>query len=123
MKLGPATPVLRIFDEAVARAFYIDFLGFQVDWEHRFEEHSPLYQQVSRGDCILHLSGHFGDACPGSAVRIETPGVGEFCEDLRAKNYKHSRPGCQKTPWGTLETTIADPFGNRLMFWESVPES
>ena len=51
-----ATPILRIFDEAKARAFYLDFLGFAVDWEHRFADGAPLYMQVARGDLVLHLS-------------------------------------------------------------------
>jgi catechol 2,3-dioxygenase-like lactoylglutathione lyase family enzyme len=33
MKLGRTTPILRIFDVAKAREFYVDRLGFQVDWE------------------------------------------------------------------------------------------
>jgi Glyoxalase superfamily protein len=33
-----AIPILRIFDVGKAREFYIDFLGFQIDWEHRFNE-------------------------------------------------------------------------------------
>jgi len=60
MKLGQTTPILRIFDEAKAKEFYVDFLGFKVDWEHRFEPGLPLYLQVSRGDCVLHLSEHSG---------------------------------------------------------------
>lgn len=39
--LQPAIPILRIFDEAKARAFYLDFLGFRVDWEHRFGPDMP----------------------------------------------------------------------------------
>ncbi len=35
MSLGRATPILRIFDEAKAKEFYVGFLGFKVDWEHR----------------------------------------------------------------------------------------
>ena len=31
MKLGNVTPILRIFDEAKAREFYVDYLGFTVD--------------------------------------------------------------------------------------------
>ena len=42
MKIGPSTPVLRIFDVAKARAFYLDYLGFSVDFEHRFEDALPL---------------------------------------------------------------------------------
>ena len=38
MALGIPVPILRMFDEAKTREFYCDFLGFTVDWEHRFEE-------------------------------------------------------------------------------------
>jgi hypothetical protein len=31
-----AIPIFRIFDVAKAKEFYVGFLGFQVDWEHRF---------------------------------------------------------------------------------------
>lgn len=41
-------PIIRIFDEGKAREFYVDFLGFQLDWEHRFGDNFPLYMQVSR---------------------------------------------------------------------------
>lgn len=55
-----------------AREFYVNFLGFKVDWEHRFEAGLPLYLQVSREGCTLHLTEHHGDCCPGAALRIET---------------------------------------------------
>ncbi len=51
-------PFLRIFDVEKAKAFYVDFLGFNVDWEHTFEPNFPVYMQVSRGNCIFHLSEH-----------------------------------------------------------------
>jgi hypothetical protein len=116
MKFGRVTPILRIFDEAKAREFYIEFLGLTVDWEHRFEPSLPLYMQVSKDECILHLSEHFGDGSPGVHVRIETAGVDEFQQQLLSKRYKNARPGVETTPWKTREMTIADPFGNRLTF-------
>jgi hypothetical protein len=36
-------PILRIFDVPEAKAFYVDFLGFAVDWEHHFDDDSPAY--------------------------------------------------------------------------------
>lgn len=108
-------PVLRIFDADKAREFYLDFLGFRIDWEHRFESGLPLYLQVARDGCVLHLSGHHGDATPGSALRI---GVGELDalqQELLNKHYKHARPGSVEQPWGS-EMAILDPFGNRLVF-------
>jgi uncharacterized glyoxalase superfamily protein PhnB len=122
MPLSRCTPILRIFDEAKAREFYVDFLGFAVDWEHRFDGNTPLYMQVSKDDCILHLSEHHGDASPGSAVRIETTDVTAMNRELLAKNYRYARPGVQSTPWQTREMTIADPFGNRLLFFEAIAD-
>jgi uncharacterized glyoxalase superfamily protein PhnB len=116
MKLGKITPILRSFDEAKAREFYVDFLGFKVDWEHRFEPDLPLYMQISKDDCVIHLTGHFGDCSPGAHLRIETDGVDDYQQELLAKKYKHSRPCSEDTPWGTREMTIADPFGNSLSF-------
>ena len=54
-------PILRSFDEAKAREFYIDWLGFSIDWQHRFGPDAPLYMQVSRSGIVLHLSEHHGD--------------------------------------------------------------
>ncbi len=34
MSLGKTTPILRIFDETKAKEFYVDFLVFNIDWEH-----------------------------------------------------------------------------------------
>ena len=121
--LGSVTPVLRIFDEQKAREFYIGFLGFKVDFEHRFEPGFPLYMGVSHGDCALYLSEHFGDGSPGAQVRISADDVDAYSAELLAKHYKHARPGKAKVmPWGKKELTIADPFGNRLTFFEDANE-
>jgi uncharacterized glyoxalase superfamily protein PhnB len=116
MGFGKTTPILRIFDEAKAKEFYIDFLGFRVDWEHRFAEDLPLYMQISKDSCIIHLSAHHGDGSPGAPMRIETNELEAFQQELLAKGYKYARPGIQEMPWGSREMSIADPFGNRLTF-------
>ena len=77
----------------------------------------PLYAQVSRGGCILHLSGHHGDGSPGARIRIDCDDVDAYQKDLLAKQYKYARPGVEELEWGR-EVSIADPFGNRLIFWE-----
>jgi catechol 2,3-dioxygenase-like lactoylglutathione lyase family enzyme len=117
MDLGKPTPILRSFDEAKAREFYLDFLGFKADWEHRFEPGLPLYLQVSLGECVLHLSEHHGDASPGSALRIPCRALDAYQQALLAKRYRNARPGITEQPWGR-EMAVADPFGNRLVFFE-----
>lgn len=90
--LRSVTPILRIFDEAKAREFYVGFLGFKVDWEHRFEPGLPLYLQVSRDACILHLTEHHGDCCPGAAMRIEVDDVDRYHAELVVTDYGYAHP-------------------------------
>jgi uncharacterized glyoxalase superfamily protein PhnB len=116
--LGAPTPILRSFDETRAKAFYLDFLGFELLFEHRFGEVAPLFMAVRQGACELHLSEHYGDATPGSAVRIPAQDVSAYMAQLRAKKFGNANPGePQETPWGSHEITITDPAGNRLTFY------
>jgi len=120
MSFGKTTPVLHIDDEGKALAFYIDFLGFFVDWQHRFEPGFPLYLQVSRGDCVLHLSEHKGDAKPGAALRIETDELEAFRAQLLGKASGDVPLEIQAMPWGSQDMTLHDPFGNRLVFTNAI---
>jgi hypothetical protein len=119
MKFGSAVSILRMFDEAKAREYYVGFLGFKIDWEARFEPGAPLYMQVSRGGAVLHLSEHHGDASPGASVRIPVDALDALHAELTAKKYKYNRPGIQEMPWGTREMTANDPFFNRIIFVET----
>ncbi|MEN1728201.1 MAG: glyoxalase superfamily protein [Pseudomonadota bacterium] len=123
MSLGQTIPILRSFDETKAREFYLDYLGFDVDWEHRFEDDLPLYLQISLGSCVLHLSEHHGDCTPGSAVRIAVDDLEAFHDSLRSQSYRNARPGIETMPWGLRELTVTDPFGNRLIFWQTESRS
>ncbi len=120
MKLQVIIPILRIFDVEKAIEFYSDYLGFKLDWEHRFEDKFPLYMQVSKDNLKVHLSEHYGDCSPGAAIRIEMIGVRTFQRGLIEKQYSYSRPGLESTPWGTEECCVIDPFGNRIIFYEDI---
>lgn len=120
MKLSRTTPILRSFDETKAREFYLDYLGFEVVFEHRFEPGLPLYMGLQHGDCHLHLSEHHGDASPHAAMRIEVDDIDALCAALLAKRYGFSRPHIEAQPWGTRDMTVTDPFGNRLTFTTAI---
>ncbi len=113
-------PIFRMFDEEKTKEFYIKFLNFKLDWEHRFEENLPLYMQISNGACILQLSEHFGDSTPGSAIRIEVENVKLLHSQLIQSQYKYASPGLERTDWNTLEVTIIDPSGNKIIFYETI---
>jgi extradiol dioxygenase family protein len=118
-----AIPTSRIFDSARASEFYIEFLGFKVDFDHRFEPDLPLFMQISLGDVILYLSEHHGDCSPGAKIVIETTDLATYHAELTAKQYGYARPGLVEQPWAVTTMTIADPFHNRIEFSEQRPDT
>ncbi|OCA83081.1 bleomycin resistance protein [Bacillus sp. FJAT-27225] len=119
-RLKSPIPIFRIFDEEKTKEFYLTFLEFKVDWEHRFEDDLPLYMQISHSNCILHLSENYGDSTPGSSIRIEVENLEMLHSNLLEKKYKYARPGLETTDWNTREVRVGDPFGNRIVFYENI---
>ncbi|CAM3307159.1 glyoxalase superfamily protein [Pseudomonas floridensis] len=111
-------PILRMFDEAKAREFYLDFLGFSVEFEHRFEADLPLYLGIIRDGLRLHLSEHHGDSSPGSTVFVPMQNIEWLRDELQAKRYGYGRPDIVEQGWGKV-LEVFDPFGNRIRFCES----
>lgn len=108
------SPILRIFDERMAKEFYCDFLGFETTFEHRSSDEMPLYLGLEKAGPSLHLSEHHGDASPGANVFVVTTNIRDFHSELMAKNA-FNRPGLENLPWG-LQMQVNDPFGNRIRF-------
>jgi catechol 2,3-dioxygenase-like lactoylglutathione lyase family enzyme len=120
MKASDVIPVLRIFNVEKALAFYVDWLGFKVDWKHQFEAGMPYYIQISLNEIKLHLSEHPGDGAPGARVFIECTELRPYHATLSAKNCAYNKPGIETEPWDSISVTITDPFMNRLVFNERI---
>lgn len=119
MNVQKTIPILRIFDYNKAVAFYVDWLGFKIDWEHRFDADAPRYLQMSFADMAIHLTEHHGDCTPGSKVFVRCTGLRDYHTALLARNYPFNRPGLEDAPWGAWTMEVTDPFGNRLLFNEN----
>ena len=120
MVVSEVIPILRIFDVGKAREFYEGFLGFKMNWEHRYSPVLPLYAEIERAGMKLHLSEHHGDASPGSTVFVWMTGLRAFHAELMEKRYGYSRPGLETTEYGALLVEVPDPFGNRIRFNERI---
>lgn len=118
--MATVKPILRIFDYDKAIAFYIDWLGFRIDWQYGGDE-IPVYMQLSLGDIVLHLSEHHGDGSPGVSIFIDDfRDLAAYHKKLSDKNYKYNRPGIDAPFYdpNAWEMSAIDPFGNRLIFVE-----
>jgi catechol 2,3-dioxygenase-like lactoylglutathione lyase family enzyme len=113
-----AIPIFRILDLAKAKEFYVDFLGFSIDWEHRFGPDEPIYMQVSKNGLVLHLSEN--NRFRTGVSFVDAKGIEEFHSELLNKKSNYPLPGVLATPWNTKQLELEDPFGNLLRFNENL---
>jgi predicted enzyme related to lactoylglutathione lyase len=114
----PVVPILRMFDWAPARAFYLDFLGWTLEGEPRFEDHVPRYVRLRGPEgARVDLSEHNGDGTPGTAILIMVPDAAALHATLVGRDYGYAEPGLEESPLGRT-VTVHDPSGNRISFLE-----
>jgi len=112
-----------MFDYDKTIEFYVDWMGFTINWEHTFEPGTPRFIQVSQQDVVFFLSEHHGDGSPGVHVHIDDfKGLEAYHASLIAKKYKYNRPGLEIPFWNdkAIMMTVHDPVGNQLTFTEVV---
>lgn len=97
-------PVFRVSD-ARATANWYARLGFELEGEHRFAPHMPIYAFLRRGDIRLHLTEHPGDARPHSSVYLYVDDVDAVAREFNVEVV--NQPWCR-------EISLTDPDGNRL---------
>jgi hypothetical protein len=51
-------------------------------------------------------------------MRIEMEGLDSFHKELNEKAYTYAKPDLEVRSYGVREMVIADPFGNRLIFFD-----
>ena len=98
-------PVLRVEDAARAVAWY-ERLGFEKEWEHRFEPGFPWFVSVGRGEIHLYLSEHTGDARPNTLVHLYVDDIDSISEEFGIPVDEEGLAG--------REVDLEDPDGNRL---------
>jgi catechol 2,3-dioxygenase-like lactoylglutathione lyase family enzyme len=106
-------PTLRMTDYARSKQFYVDALGFQVDWEHRFEPGFPVFAQVSRDGMAFFLTEHTGDCSVGGLVHLYVPDVDQWFDEFQRKGVRVQEPPNEGLP-GLRSMTLLDPDGNKL---------
>jgi len=108
-------PQLRMTNWARTRAFYVDGLGFSVDWEHRFEPGLPVFAQLTRDGLSLFVTEHTGDCQVGGAAYFVFDDVDGFYDEIRGRGIKPAEPPGD-AEWHAREMTVVDPDGNKLRF-------
>ncbi len=106
-----AVPILPTEDLAVAKAFYVDGLGFQVTFEASRDGHSGLLG-LERGTIELTLDspmdGHGRNAC----VSLRVDDADAYYREWTAKVSVSRAP--QDEEWGARTFGLHDPSGNTI---------
>ena len=106
-----AVPILPAEDLAVAKAYYVDGLGFRVAFEASEDGRSGLLG-LERGTIRLTLdspmTGHGREAC----VSLEVHDADAYYREWSAKVAVLRPPRDEE--WGARTFDLIDPFGNTI---------
>lgn len=103
-RFGPAAPILRVASVRASLDYYVNVLGFKVDWDEGY------IASVSRGRCCIFLSED--QANPGAWMWIGVPDAAALHEELTAKGAKIRHPPTNYV-WA-YEIQVEDLDGNVL---------
>jgi catechol 2,3-dioxygenase-like lactoylglutathione lyase family enzyme len=109
IEFGGVSPILCVTDLNASVHFYVDGLGFNIDWQYEGSTAS-----VSRGRAAVMLcTGDQGR--PGSWIWFGISDVDAFHSELNTRGIAVRHPPTNY-PWGSRELQVADPDGNVLRF-------
>ena len=96
-----------------AKAFYVDQVGFNLDYDHKVNPELRFVQLTPRGSaCSIAIGVGVTEAEPGSVIGMQV--VVDDAHAARADLVAHGVDASevQEFPWGRF-TFFADPDGNR----------
>lgn len=108
VRLSAAVPIFRVDNLEVSIAYYVDRLGFRLEWRG-----DPLASVVRDRMSIMLSEGDQGQA--GTWVWVAAGDVDELWEELRARGARLRHPPTNYD-WGSRECQVTDPDGHVIRF-------
>lgn len=108
-----ATPILRVSDFDVSLAYYLDVLGFSLEFR------DGRFCGLARGDASLMLS-EGSQGCSSTWLYVGVSDADALHEELGARGARIRQPPTNY-PWGSRELHVFDPDGHVLRFGSEAP--
>ncbi len=117
-KITGIVPVfgIRSYKEAVAH--YVDWLGFNLDWEWREAPGRPVIMAISRDGASLMLNED-DELAVGSWLTLRVTHLHALADEWNAKR-PNSVIVAVEPPYDIPSVLLTDPFGNRMDFQQPV---
>jgi hypothetical protein len=117
-RITEIVPVFGITSYAGAVAHYVDWLGFNLDWEWREAPDRPVIMAISRDGVSLMLNEH-PSSSSASSLTLKVTDIDAFAEEWNGR-----RPNSVKVvvgpPYDIPSIYATDPFGNYMDFQQPV---
>lgn len=101
-----ATPILRVSDFDASVEYYVNSLGFGLDWR------DGRFGCLSRGEVALMLS-EGSQGCASTWVYVSVSDADALYDELRGRGAS-IRHAPANYPWGSRELHVFDPDGHVL---------
>ena len=109
-------PSFKIDSYEAAVAHYVEWLGFNLDWEWRSEANKPVILSISRDNLSLFLS-EAGEQSP-TVLRVQVSNLVGL-----VKEWNQKGPGSVEVileqPYEVPTAYVRDPFGNMMAIQEA----
>jgi len=119
-RLGPAIPVLNVRHVEDALSYYVDRLGFKVDF--RYEKYPRTYAGIKRDDVRLHMHWQPPESFENGQAgrlrfRVPVDNPDALYAEYKAMGVLEDGIELRDTEWGTREFEFQDPDSNELVFF------
>ena len=112
--VAEVTPILRVTNFEASVAYWVDALGFKLDWGSRG------FGSVSRGNAhVMLCEGSQGS--PGTWMWFGVSDSDALFEELKQRGAR-IRHSPENFPWGSRELHVFDLDGHVLRFGSETPE-
>lgn len=108
-------PAFRISSYSEAVAHYVEWLGFNLDWEWRSEPDAPVIVSVSRDNLSLFLNEQ--EVASNVWLRVSVIGLEGMVDEWNERRLG-SIELIFEQPYELPTAYVADPFGNGLALQE-----
>ncbi|MBV7331289.1 hypothetical protein KFU94_24240 [Chloroflexi bacterium TSY] len=117
-KITGIVPVfgIRSYEEAIAH--YVDWLGFNLDWEWREAPGRPVIMAISRDGTSLMLNED-DEGSVGSWLTLNVTHIHTLANEWNAKR-PNSVTVVVEPPYDIPSIMLTDPFGNRMDFQQPI---
>ncbi len=105
-------PVFGIRSYAEAIDYYVDWLGFNLDWEWREAPGEPAIVSISRDGITIGLN-ESRDVAPGAWLQVDVADVQALADEWNGRRAG-SAEVVGGVPYEGSVINLVDPFGNRI---------